>query len=66
MPDAEPGRKLGELIKKAIADCELTHSEHQQIVALAHADHVIDAQEQQLLVQLQQMIANGTVTKVRD
>ena len=66
MHDAEPGRKLSELMKKAIADCELTHSEHQQIVALAHADHVADAQEQQLLAQLQQMIANGTIKKVRD
>lgn len=66
MPDAEPGRKLGEIIKKAIEDCELTHSEHQQIIAIAHSDHVIDDQERQLLAQLQQMIANGTVKKVRD
>lgn len=66
MQDAEPGRKLGELLKKAIEDCELTHSEHQRIVAIAHSDHVIDAQEQQLLSQLQQMIANGTIKKVRD
>ena len=66
MRDAGPGRKLGEIIKKAIDDCELTHSEHQQIVALAHGDGVIDPQEQQLLAQLQQMIAEGTVKKVRD
>lgn len=66
MRDAEPGRKLGELIKKAIDDCEMTTSEHQQIVALAHADGVIDEQERELLGQLQQMIANGTVKKVRD
>lgn len=66
MRDAEPGRKLGELIKKAIDDCELTSAEHQQIVALAHADGTIDPQERQLLSQLQQMIANGTVKKVRD
>ena len=65
MRDTEPGRRLGELIKKAITDCELTHSEHQQIIALAHSDHVIDEQERQLLAQLQQMIANGTVKKVR-
>ncbi len=66
MPVAEPGRSLGELIKKAIDDCELTPSEHQRIVALAHADGVIDAQERQLLSQLQEMIANGTVKKVRE
>ena len=66
MPAAESGRKLGELINKAIEDCELTHSEHQQIVALAHADGVIDSHERQLLSQLQEMIANGTIKKVRD
>ena len=66
MPAAESGRKLGELINKAIKDCELTHTEHQQIVAMAHADGVIDPQERQLLGQLQEMIANGTIKKVRD
>ena len=66
MQDAEPGRKLGDLISKAIKDLELTNSEHQKIVAMAHADGVIDPQERQLLGQLQQMIANGTVKKVRD
>ncbi len=66
MQAAEPGRDLGELIKKAIEDCELTHSEHQQIVSMAHADGTIDAQERQLLSQLHEMIANGTVKKVRD
>jgi len=66
MRNTEPGRTLGELISKAIADLELTHSEHQQIVAMAHADGVIDPQERQLLSQLQEMIANGMVKKVRD
>ena len=65
MPDAEAGRKLGELISKAIADCEITHAEHQAIVALAHADDHIDTHERQLLSQLQAMIADGTVKKVR-
>jgi tellurite resistance protein len=66
MPDAKPGRKLGELISKAIKDLELSHSEHQNIVAMAHADGLIDPQERQLLSQLQEMIANGTIKKVRD
>lgn len=66
MQDAEPGRKLGDLISKAIRDLELTTSEHQKIVAMAHADGVIDPQERQLLGQLQQMVANGTIKKVRD
>jgi hypothetical protein len=65
MQDSEPGKRLGELIKKAIADCELTHSEHQEIITLAHSDLVIDDQERQLLAQLQQMVANGAIKKVR-
>jgi hypothetical protein len=65
MRNTEPGRRLGELIKQAIADCELTHSEHQEIISLAHSDHVVDEQERQLLAQLQQMVADGTIKKVR-
>ena len=66
MQDAEPGRKLGDLISRAIKDLELTNSEHQKIVAMAHADGMIDPHERQLLGQLQEMIANGTIKKVRD
>ena len=65
MQNTEPGRRLAEIIKKAIADCERTHAEHQEIVAIAHSDHVIDASERELLAQLQGMIADGTVKKVR-
>jgi hypothetical protein len=65
MQSGESGGKLSDLIKKAIDDCELTAAEHEEILALAAEDGVIDAQEQALLSQLQQLIANGTVTKVR-
>jgi len=60
----ETGEKLSDMIKKAIDDCEVTTSEYQEILALAGEDGHIDAQELQLLKQLQELIANGTVTRV--
>ncbi len=64
MQTGDSGKKLSDLIKKAIDDCELTPSEHDEILALASADGVIDSQEKALLGQLQELIANGTVKKV--
>ena len=58
-------KDLKSLINHAISDLEITHSEYQQIMDMAHADGVIDKEEQALLAQLQQMISNGTVTRVR-
>ena len=66
MRDTEPGKRLEDIIKKAIADCELTHSEHQEIVTIAHSDYVIDTRERELLVKLQELVADGTVRKVKD
>jgi len=57
--------KLSDLIKKAIFDCELTTSEYDAILAQANADKVLDPDEKVLLGQLQDMIANGTVKRVR-
>jgi len=65
MKSGETGGKLNDLIKKAISDLELTQDEHNEILALASEDHVIDSQERALLAQLQELIANGTVKKVR-
>ena len=65
MQSGESGGKLSELIKKAIDDCELTMAEHEEILPLDSQDQVIDAQERALLAQLQELIANGTVKKVR-
>ena len=57
MKSGETGEKLAEMIKKAIRDCELTTSEHDQILAIADQDGVIDSQEKNLLKQLQDLIA---------
>lgn len=65
MKRSQSGRRLSELIKKAIDDCEVTNSEYDQIMAQADRDLVVDAEERSLLQQLQEMIANGTVKRVR-
>ena len=64
MKSGETGGKLAEMIKKAIRDCELTTSEHNQILAIADKDGVIDSQEKNLLKQLQDLIANGTIKRI--
>jgi tellurite resistance protein len=62
----ETGGKLAEMIKKAIDDGKITNLEYDQILMLADADGVIDAQEKRLLGQLQDLLANKTVVRVPD
>jgi hypothetical protein len=64
MQSGESGKKLSDLIKDAISDCELTQTEYDQILALASEDSHIDSQEQALLKQLQNLLSNGTIKKV--
>jgi len=64
MASGESGKKLADMIKKAIQDCELTTSEYNEILALADADGVIDSQEKNLLKQLQDLLANQTIKRV--
>jgi len=64
LQSGETGKKLSDLIKKAISDCQVTTSEYKEIFALAAEDGYIDAQEQQLLKQLNDLIANGTVKRI--
>lgn len=56
--------KLKVMIDKAIEDHQITTTEYEKILALANADMQIDAQERQLLAQLQDLISSGTVTRV--
>ena len=53
------------MIKKAIFDCELTTSEHEAILTLAGEDSVITKEEQALLQQLQNLLANQTIKRVK-
>ena len=63
-PSDSAGR-LADMIKKAIADCELSTSEYDEIIKIANEDQHIDNQEQKLLGQLQSLLANGTVKRVK-
>jgi hypothetical protein len=52
------------LINKAIDDHELSNTEYELILALAHADGVIDPQERGLLALLQDMLSDGSIKKI--
>ena len=65
LESSEPGIKLRAMIKSAIDDERITPDEREQIMMLADEDGIIDKQEQALLVQLQDMIQNGTVKMVQ-
>ena len=60
----QSGLDLKELVDKAIKDCVITNSEYEEVMKMAHKDGVIDDNEQQLLSQLQGMLANGSLKRV--
>ena len=62
---SKSSEKLADMIHKAIADCEITSSEYDAIMKVANEDHHIDRQEQNLLNQLQSLLANGTIKRVK-
>ena len=62
---SESAGRLADMIKKAIADCEISTSEYNEIMKIANEDQHIDPQEQTLLNQLQSLLANGTVKRVK-
>ena len=62
---SESGARLVERIKQAISDCEVSTTEYNDIMKIANEDHHIDPQEEALLSQLQSLIANGTIKRVK-
>ena len=60
------GKKLVEVINKAIEDSVITFAEYEEIMSVAGQDGVIDAHEKALLKELNDMIANKTVTLKRN
>ena len=67
-PGEKPSKssvKLTNMINKAITDCEITSSEYDAIMKIANEDQHIDPQEQKLLNQLQSLLANGTIKRVK-
>jgi hypothetical protein len=62
MVQLKNGRKLAEVIHKAIEDSVITMAEYEEITHVASQDGIIDAQEKVLLKELNALIANKTVT----
>lgn len=54
---------LKAMINEAIGDLEITPSEYQRIMDFAHQG-VLGKEDQALLSQFQQMLDNGTLTRV--
>ena len=59
------GLKLKEVIEKAMKDHIITNSEYEEIMKVANKDGMVDDHEQRLLSQLQELLENGTVDRVK-
>jgi hypothetical protein len=55
------GKKLSEVIEKAIADSVITGVEYEEIMSVAGQDAVVDNHEKALLKQLSILIENKTI-----
>ena len=55
------GKKLADVIEKAIADSVMTMAEYEEIMSVAGQDGVIDAHEKALLKELNALIANKMI-----
>ena len=58
------GLELKAVIEKAMKDQVITNSEYEEIMKVANKDGMVDDHEQRLLSQLQELLENGTVTRV--
>ena len=61
----QSGLDLKELVDKAIKDCVITNSEYEEVMKMANKDGVIDDHEQRLLSQFQELLANGSLKRVK-
>lgn len=59
------GLELKDVIEKAMKDHVITNSEYEEIMKVANKDGMVDDHEQRLLSQLQALLANGTVDRVK-
>lgn len=59
------GLELKEVIEKAMKDHVITNSEYDEIMQVANKDGMVDDHEQRLLSQLQKLLENGTVNRVK-
>ncbi|MGE5356641.1 MAG: hypothetical protein ACM3PT_10440 [Deltaproteobacteria bacterium] len=65
MKISKDANKLRKLIEKAIDDQKITREEYDKILQMAFEDGHVDAQEQALLAELQDMIENKMVRFVK-
>ena len=61
----QSGLELKDVIEKAIKDYVITNSEYEEIMKVAAKDGMVDDHEQRLLSQLQGLLENGTVKRVK-
>ena len=59
------GIEIKEVIEMAIKDHVITNSEYDEIMKMANKDGIIDAHEQRMLSQLQELLSNGTVKRTK-
>ena len=59
------GLELKDVIEKAIKDQVITSGEYEEIMMVANKDGMIDDHEQRLLSQLQELLQNGTLERVK-
>jgi len=64
MRPSRSAQNLSAAINKALEDHELSSSEYEEIMQIAHEDGIIDPEERALLSQLQEMIADKTIRRV--
>jgi len=62
---SKSGLELKEVIEKAMKDHVITNSEYDEIMKVANKDGMVDDHEQRLLSQLQGLLENGTVDRVK-
>lgn len=58
------GKKLEEIIRKAIDDHEIRNSEYEEIIEAAHSDGMIDPHERVLLQELNELLSEKSVRRV--
>jgi len=66
MTVTKKGQKLADVIKEAIEDSVITMAEYEEITSIASEDGILDNHEKALLRELNDMIANRTLTLKRD
>ena len=65
MKVTKSGLELKTLIEKATQKDVITNREYEEIMQMASEDGMIDSHEKKMLSQLQNMIENGTLKKIK-